>query len=164
LVLILAGLGIIAGAFFYGRYYYSKEKQTDRFLEVLSEKDAASLEKVLSSDDPDFEISKESIQPYVDYLKENDAFVEEIGPFAPETYRFLVKATIQGEEIGNSTEIDFVRSNEAKDFSTVNLNIEAEKEQMEGDSTQEETTGIDSSAFQSFRNQMLTIWISTSIS
>jgi len=74
MILFLICTAFVTGLFIYGKNYYSREKQIDRFVEILSEKDAGSLAKVLSSEDADFYISEESLQPYVDYLGKDRSY------------------------------------------------------------------------------------------
>lgn len=59
------------GTYLYGKQYYSKEKQVQRFVEILKTKDANKLAEVLKSGDPNYQVTATSLEPYLDYYASN---------------------------------------------------------------------------------------------
>lgn len=61
-----------------GESVYSQEKQTEALIETLSSKDSEELAKVLKTNDPNFEITAETIQPFVEYLDNNPNYFNDL--------------------------------------------------------------------------------------
>ncbi len=66
---------ILAGGFSFAKNYYSKENQVDRYIEIINTGDAAKISKALSTEDLNFELKKENLQPFADYIKEDKEYV-----------------------------------------------------------------------------------------
>lgn len=70
-VLLFAGYHI-------GSSVYSEENQKNQLIEALVAKDADALAKVVSTTDPNFEVSPESLAPFVAYLDENPNYLSQL--------------------------------------------------------------------------------------
>lgn len=79
--LLLAGvllLLLLFGGYATAKNYYSREKQVDRYLEVLYTGDSEKIASILKSEDPNFKMDKDSIEPYATYLKENKEYMKQV--------------------------------------------------------------------------------------
>lgn len=65
-------------AFHIGKTTYSKGGQIDRLLEILETGDSARVAKILTTNDPNFEITTESIQPYINFIEENPSYLNDL--------------------------------------------------------------------------------------
>lgn len=70
-VLLFAGYHI-------GSSVYSEENQKNQLIDALVAKDADALAKVVSTTDPNFEVSPESLAPFVAYLDENPNYLSQL--------------------------------------------------------------------------------------
>lgn len=61
-----------------GSTVYSKENQTSRITEALVSKDAEALADITATDDPNFEVSAENLEGFVDYLDQNSDYLNEL--------------------------------------------------------------------------------------
>ncbi|PFA22062.1 zinc ribbon domain-containing protein [Bacillus cereus] len=76
-VIILLILSL-SGAYMYGAKYYSAEAQIDRMITILQEKDAEKFIEIVTTDDPQFVIDKESVVPLFAYIKELPSYVNDL--------------------------------------------------------------------------------------
>ncbi|PFO85724.1 MULTISPECIES: TcaA 3rd/4th domain-containing protein [Bacillus cereus group] len=76
-VIILLILSL-SGAYMYGAKYYSAEAQIDRMITILQEKDAEKFIEIVTTDDPQFVIDKESVVPLFAYIKEFPSYVNDL--------------------------------------------------------------------------------------
>lgn len=61
-----------------GSSVYSRENQMSDLVDVLASKDAEALAKVMESDDPNFEVSAESLEPFIAYLDQNPNYLSQM--------------------------------------------------------------------------------------
>lgn len=72
----LVGLGVLSFVGYkIGENVYSQENQTEALIETLSGKDPKKIAEVLHSNDPNFEITAETMEPFVDYLENNPNYL-----------------------------------------------------------------------------------------
>lgn len=67
--------------FKFGKTTYSKEGQVNRLLEVLKTGDSEQAAKVFTSQDSEFKITADSIQAYVQFIKENPTYLNDLETF-----------------------------------------------------------------------------------
>lgn len=72
---IIVVLMTLFGAYKLGESYYSKNNQIKRYQEALLSTDGERIANVLSSTDSHFKVTKENIQVYSKYLKDNKAYL-----------------------------------------------------------------------------------------
>ncbi|WP_164544053.1 zinc ribbon domain-containing protein [Jeotgalibaca ciconiae] len=58
-----------------GKTIYSKEGQIAHLLEILEKGDSVQAAKILTTDDPNFEITADSIQPYIRFVEGNSTYL-----------------------------------------------------------------------------------------
>lgn len=66
---------LLAGGFAFAKNYYSKENQADRYIEIINTGDAAKIAKAISTEDLNFELKEETLQPYADFIKDDKEYV-----------------------------------------------------------------------------------------
>lgn len=66
---------LLAGSFAFAKSYYSKENQADRYIEIINTGDAAKIAKAISTEDLNFELKEETLQPYADFIKNDKEYV-----------------------------------------------------------------------------------------
>lgn len=101
IVLFVVSFG---GAYMYGAKYYSAEAQIDRIITMLQERDAEKLIDMVTTDDPQFVVDKESVAPLFSYIKEYPSYVHDL------------KASIQQQKKkeNNVEKVDFVLTKDGK--------------------------------------------------
>ncbi|MBC6975813.1 YARHG domain-containing protein [Bacillus sp. Xin] len=101
IILLILSLG---GAYMYGAKYYSAEAQIDRMITILQERDAEKFIDIVTTDDPQFVVDKESVAPLFSYIKEFPAYVNDL------------KASIQQQRKKQSDveKVDFVLTKDGK--------------------------------------------------
>ncbi|WIY62423.1 TcaA 3rd/4th domain-containing protein [Bacillus arachidis] len=101
IVLFIVSFG---GAYMYGAKYYSAEAQIDRIITMLQERDAEKLIDMVTTDDPQFVVDKESVAPLFSYIKEYPSYVHDL------------KASIQQQKKkeNNVEKVDFVLTKDGK--------------------------------------------------
>lgn len=72
---VLIVLIFIFGTYKFGESYYSKTNQVERYQELLLSTDAEKIAKAVKSTDQQFQLTKENIQVYTNYLKDNKAYL-----------------------------------------------------------------------------------------
>lgn len=75
IIVITVIILLLAGGFAFAKNYYSKENQVNRYIEVINTGDAAKIAKTISTEDLNFELIEENLQPYADYVKEDKEYV-----------------------------------------------------------------------------------------
>lgn len=80
ITLLLSGIIIVVliASFSFGKDYYSKENQIDRFIAALSSEKPEEIKQAVTSSDQNFKITKENIVPYVDYLKSHKKYISTV--------------------------------------------------------------------------------------
>ncbi|WP_410981765.1 TcaA 3rd/4th domain-containing protein [Bacillus cereus] len=101
IILLILSLG---GAYMYGAKYYSAEAQIDRMITILQERDAEKFIDIVTADDPQFVVDKESVAPLFSYIKESPSYVNDL------------KASIQQQKKKKSDveKVDFVLTKDGK--------------------------------------------------
>lgn len=69
-IMIGSGVGaviLLAGAYAFGKSYYSMENQVARFVEVVKDNDPAKLAEALKTHDPNYKVTKQNLTKYTDY-------------------------------------------------------------------------------------------------
>ncbi|MCY9806163.1 zinc ribbon domain-containing protein [Lentilactobacillus senioris] len=69
-VLIVAGVAIVTGGFFYGRKV-DKEKQIDTIVNAVQSKQSNRIAAQVVSDNPGLKITGKTVEPFINYLKQN---------------------------------------------------------------------------------------------
>lgn len=75
IIVIIVVVLLLAGSFAFAKNYYSKENQTDRYIEIINTGDAAKIAKSFSTEDLNFELKEETLQPYADFIKDDKEYV-----------------------------------------------------------------------------------------
>lgn len=75
IILIAVLVVLVSGGFAFANNYYSRENQVSRYIEVINTGDAAKIAKVVSTEDLNFELTEESLQPYADYVSEDKEYI-----------------------------------------------------------------------------------------
>lgn len=65
------------GFYFWGKEHYSFENQVNQFIDGLSKNDPDVI-AYLTTDDPNFEMTEESIQPLFEYINENKEYLSDL--------------------------------------------------------------------------------------
>lgn len=66
---------LLAGGFAFAKDYYSRENQINRYIEIINTGDSAKIAKAISTEDLNFKLTEESLQPYANYIKEDKEYV-----------------------------------------------------------------------------------------
>jgi len=74
---VSAGILLFAG-YHIGSAVYSEENQKSQMIEALVSKDADGLAKVIRTNDPNFEVTSESLESFVAYLDENPNYLNQL--------------------------------------------------------------------------------------
>lgn len=80
-IFILTGCLLVilfAATFSFGKNYYSKENQIDRFIAALSTEKVKPIQNAVSSAEPNFKITEDNIVPYVEYLKSHKKYISTV--------------------------------------------------------------------------------------
>ncbi len=75
IIVIIVVVLLLAGGFAFAKNYYSKENQADRYIEIINTGDAAKIAKTISTEDLNFELKEETLQPYADFIKDDKEYV-----------------------------------------------------------------------------------------
>ncbi|WP_034536973.1 zinc ribbon domain-containing protein [Carnobacterium inhibens] len=75
IIVITVIILLLAGGFAFAKNYYSKENQVNRYIEIINTGDATKIAKAISTEDLNFELIEENLQPYADYVKEDKEYV-----------------------------------------------------------------------------------------
>lgn len=80
ITLLLSGIIIVGlvASFSFGKNYYSKENQIDRFIIALSSENPEVIKQTVTSSDPNFKITKGNLTPYVNYLKSHKKYISTV--------------------------------------------------------------------------------------
>lgn len=100
-ILFIVGFG---GAYLYGTKYYSAEAQIDRMVTILQDRDTEKFIDIVTTDDPQFVVDKESVRPLFSYIKEYPSYVNDL------------KASIQQQKKKQNDveKVDFVLTKDGK--------------------------------------------------
>ncbi|MEY8348414.1 YARHG domain-containing protein [Bacillus cereus] len=103
IILLILSFG---GAYMYGANYYSAEAQIDRMITILQERSAEKFIEIVTTDDPQFVIDKESVAPLFAYIKEFPSYVNDL------------KGSIQQQKKKRNDveKVDFVLTKDGKYF------------------------------------------------
>lgn len=74
---ISAGILLFAG-YHVGSSVYSEDNQKSQLIEALVTKDSEALAKVVSTTDPNFDVTAESLAPFIAYLDENPNYLSQM--------------------------------------------------------------------------------------
>lgn len=69
---------VFTSSYLIGKNYYSKDNQVDRYIETLNTSDAAKISSILHTEDPNFKLNKETINPYAEYIKNNKEYINSL--------------------------------------------------------------------------------------
>lgn len=95
---------LFAVGFAFAKDYYAKENQISRYIETLNAGEAVEIASVLSTEDLNFDITEESIQPYADYIAEDKEYIMELtsrlkDPFNSENPSNVVYLKKEGKDL-----------------------------------------------------------------
>lgn len=69
---------ILFAVYSFAKSYYSYDSQVDRYLNALNSGEASQIAKVVSTKDINFDVTKDSIQPFADYINGNNEYMSQI--------------------------------------------------------------------------------------
>ncbi|MFL2134416.1 zinc ribbon domain-containing protein [Desemzia sp. FAM 23990] len=75
IILITVVVLLFAGGFAFANNYYTRENQVSRYIEMINTGDAAKIAKAISTEDLNFELTEENMQPYADYINEDKEYI-----------------------------------------------------------------------------------------